>query len=127
VPKDATGLPLGPGRTVAITADVGVFAGPVVDAGTGRYERRLGAGARGAAATITATVDGTALLAQPRVFFVDTRDEIDAPLTAAGGACAAIPARAVGPLTLALLLAVAGARRRRGRRYPGGPCSRKAK
>jgi subtilisin family serine protease len=121
VPKDARGLPLGPGREVVIEG--GAFTGPVTDTGTGRYERILTAGARGDAAVIRATVDGVGLTAQPRVFFVDSRDEIGAPLRATGGSCAAggaaAPAPALGLLALLLL-----ARRRR---YGVGPCSRKAK
>ncbi|HEY3357373.1 MAG TPA: S8 family serine peptidase [Polyangia bacterium] len=118
VPKDGRGLPLGPGRAVAITATSGAFAAPVVDVGTGRYERALGPGPRGAAATISATVDGVALAAQPKVFFVDAREEIGAPLAAAGGGCAAAAAAApaVAPALAAALLALALLAPRRRRR-----------
>jgi subtilisin family serine protease len=122
VPKDADGLPLGPGHEVAIEADDARFTGAVVDTGTGRYERTLASGARGQVATILATADGVVLTSSPRVWFVDTRDEIGARLAAHGPGCAAA-GRPGSPLLL-VALALLAARRRR---YPACSCSRKAK
>ena len=127
VPKDDLGLPLGPGRDVAIEAAGAWFTGAVVDAGTGRYERPLGSGPRGAVATIVATVDGVRLASSPRVWYVDSRDEIDARVAAAGPGCAVAGARpGGGALRLGALAALAAGAARR-RRYSARSCSRKAK
>ncbi|MBI5478991.1 MAG: S8 family serine peptidase [Deltaproteobacteria bacterium] len=118
VPKDDLGLPLGPGREVAIEAPGARFSGAVVDAGTGRYERTLGSGARGAVATIVATADGVRLASTPRVWYVDSREEIGALLEAVAPGCAVPGARPTGgaPLLVVLAALAAGARaaRRRG-------------
>jgi len=113
VPKDETGLPLGPGHDVVIHTDAGALEGTVTDVGTGRYEQRLLPGHRGERATLRATVDGVPLAAEAHVWFVDQRDEIGAELSSTGGGCAVSAHK--GPLSswvILLLLAVAGLRRR---------------
>jgi MYXO-CTERM domain-containing protein len=131
VPKDSAGLPLGRGHAVTITAPGATFTGPVVDTGTGRYLRRLLAGPRGEAAELVASVDGIVLDARPRVFYVDRREEIAAPVvTRAGGCRAGATAPAPGAAALALLLGLGLAARRRRRRGAAGyscSCSRNAK
>jgi subtilisin family serine protease len=128
VPKDDLGLPLGPGRDVAIDAAAGWFAGQVVDSGTGRYERTLASGPRGTVATITATVDGVRLAASPRVWYVDGRAEIDARVEAGAPGCAAPGARAPGgAVLLAVLAGLAAVAVASRRRYCDRSCSRKAK
>ncbi|MFO0579320.1 MAG: S8 family serine peptidase [Polyangia bacterium] len=93
-PRDAAGVPLGPGRAVEIRADAGDWDGRTVDLGGGRYERRLYArGARGVRARITARVDGVELARHPVVDFVGEHSEIGAPPP---GACAL-----AGPLSTA--------------------------
>ncbi|HEY7953967.1 MAG TPA: S8 family serine peptidase [Polyangia bacterium] len=125
-PRDGSGAPLGPGRAVSIdlplddgTSDAP--AGPVLDAGFGRYERDFFAHARlGAVGTVLATVDGVALAERPQVFFVEDRSEIGRTL---GGGCATSGSRSEerGLILLLFALALAGggwlrnSRRRLGR------------
>lgn len=114
VPRDAAGVPVGPGREVTIESSVGYAVGPVVDAGWGRYERTFVAAAPlGAAADVTVTVDGVALAATPRFWIVEDRSDIGRPYRAAGG-CATTPgAGARVGLAIALLAAAALLVRRR--------------
>lgn len=86
-PRDASGLPLGPGHRVAITLSAGAPLGEVVDIGSGRYERSFVAHApRGQTGIGTVVVDGVTLAQQSRVFFVVGRNEIGGALRP-GGAC----------------------------------------
>lgn len=111
-PRDHEGIPLGSGRRVEIRADAGDWAGPTLDTGYGRYERRLYArGARGVRARITARVDGVELNRHPLVHFVGERSEIARELLPSQGACSMTTAspRAAGPqlvLFAAMLLLV---------------------
>lgn len=121
-PRDASGAPLGPGRAVSIDLSAGAPAGPVSDAGFGRYERDFLAHApRGAVGTVTAVVDGVTLTARPRVFFVADRSEIGrvagvGGCATGGGGANARSAKLVA-LALALLLGawLRNSRRRRTR------------
>ncbi len=101
-PRDAAGVPLGPGRSVQLSTSAGELIGAILDAGAGRYEQSLVAhAARGDAATVRATVDGIELAEQPSVYFVLDRGEIGHPFVAGGGCQAArTPLR---PLWLALI------------------------
>lgn len=108
-PRDDEGIPLGSGRRVEIRADAGDWAGPTLDTGYGRYERRLYArGARGVRARITARVDGVELSRHPLVHFVGERSEIERESLGSQGACSMNGAaqRAVGPPIM--LLAATG-------------------
>jgi uncharacterized protein (TIGR03382 family) len=112
---------LGPGHAVDITLSAGRATGPVFDRGAGRYERSFAATApRGTVATAEATVDGVALSAQPKVWFVVDRSEIGQPFAVRGGCDqSARPLRSgalSAPLVLVVLVlgfAVVGRRRRR--------------
>ena len=90
-PRDASGHPLGAGRTVAIElvgngGRAGAAVGPVRDVGAGRYERVFVAHAqRGTSAVVHGTVDGTELVEQPTLWFVRSRVEIGGNLVGAGG------------------------------------------
>lgn len=104
-PRDQQGIPLGAGRSVEIRADAGDWAGPTLDLGYGRYERRLYArGARGVRARITARADGVELSRHPVIYFVGERSEIAKDSLNPQGACsmtAAAP-RTAGPQLLLL-------------------------
>jgi subtilisin family serine protease len=79
VPKDAEGLPLGPGHTVEIDAAGGSFVDDVQQVSEwGRWERRLAAGRQGGKALVTVRVDDVTLTRQPVVWFVRSRDQIGA-------------------------------------------------
>jgi hypothetical protein len=116
VPRDASGAPLGSGHAVDVESDAGGFAGPVSDAGEGRYERILVAeGPQGAAATLRITVDGTQLDAHPQVWFVADRTQIGQPFEATGGCRAATGGGAAAiPLVVLGVLLLRLPRRRRG-------------
>jgi subtilisin family serine protease len=85
-PRDSTGRAVGPGRSVDISVSAGEPAGPVVDAGEGRYQRAIVAHAtRGQIGVVSATVDGLALSAHPNIYYVWSRDEIGRQFSAGGG------------------------------------------
>jgi subtilisin family serine protease len=85
-PRDSSGRPVGPGRSVDISVSAGQPAGPVVDAGQGRYQRAIVAHAtRGQVGAVSATVDGVALAAHPNIYYVWSRDEIGRQLSPGGG------------------------------------------
>ena len=108
-PRDATGLPLGPGHEVTIESSAGMPLGGVIGVGSGRYERTfVGHAPRGATGVISATVDGVALQQHPVVYFVVARDEIGSALTAGGG-CAMGASQPVPLGVLVLLVFAVGA------------------
>jgi subtilisin family serine protease len=123
-PRDASGVPIGPGHTITIDASAGTAVGDVVDTGWGRYERTFAAHApRGSVARISVTADGVALAAHPAVYIAADRSEIGANFVARGG-CATTPSpgrtsRTSWPLVLAALVIGLGfarnSRRRGGR------------
>lgn len=115
-PRGDDGTALGPGHHVAIAASAGVPLGDVVDTGVGRYERTFVAHApRGAAAVVSAVVDGVPLAAHPTFYIVDARADIGGAFAAGGGCTLARTTVApTGTLLLAaLLVAVRNSRRRR--------------
>jgi subtilisin family serine protease len=117
-PRARDGTPLGAHHDVLIASSAGSPAGPVIDAGSGRYERTFVADApRGTVAVISASVDGVTLTHQPRVYFVLSRAEIGQPF-AAGGGCSFAPTTTIpiGAIGFALFVAAIKSRRRRLRR-----------
>lgn len=120
-PRDASGRPLSAGRTVDLVSTQGRWLGPVVDLGSGRYERRLQAGdERGNRALITASVDGQRLARTATVYFVGEPSEIGGAYRL-GGCTQSVGAGAVegawsGVGCGVVLLALGGLRLRRGRR-----------
>lgn len=120
-PRNAAGLPLGPGHQVEIESDAGSFSGPVRWSGGpgesfGRYERTLKAsGPRGTVANVVARVDGITLQRRLRLHFVTDGTAVGAPYVLGGCSYAGGSPSGVallGPL-LGLLFLVA--RRRAGR------------
>lgn len=118
-PRDAGGVPLGPGRAVEIVASAGEPVGPVLDAGAGRYERAFYARApRGTVVVVRARVDGVELAQTREVHLVLDRAEIGRPFVAGGGcALPGAPASGLG-LTLVAIAIAARARARRRRSPP---------
>jgi subtilisin family serine protease len=113
-PRDANGVPLGPGHAVDIVASAGAPIGPVFDTGAGRYERVFVAHARrGQVGLISATVDGVALDAHPQVFFVVDRSEIGRSLVAGGGCSSTGDEGNLGAVLLVICLLQATRRRLR--------------
>lgn len=107
IPRDAAGVPLGPGRAVDISASAGLAVSAVIDFGQGRYERTFAAHAsRGKIAKVTATVDGVTLDAHPSIYFVSERSEIGRPFVALGGC--SVGGRPVAEVGLSLLLGLLG-------------------
>jgi subtilisin family serine protease len=107
-PRDAGGLPIGPGHNVTIAISAGQPVGPVVDVGLGRYQRAVVAHAgRGQIGVVTATVDGVTLDAHPRIYYVVSREEIGRPFSAGGGC--SLPIGGCSITSLLWLLALAGA------------------
>ena len=109
VPRDGSGLPLGPGRAVTLSTSAGRLS-TAVHVARGRYEARFyPEGRRGEVALITATVDGVPLAHRPRVHLTTRRARVGLPYEAAGG-CAVgrssgpVPSPVPGLLLLLLLL-----------------------
>jgi len=112
VPRDPTGLAIGPGHAVTVAVTHGRLEGRVVDRGQGRYEQLVTADAPlGAVGVITVTVDGITLAAQPSIFYVIDRSQIGAPFVASGG-CDASRAAPTPLLAIAILLIALVIRRR---------------
>jgi hypothetical protein len=87
VPKDSTGLPLGPNQTVTIEAPGATFQGDVQDFLNGIYTRRLTAkGMRGSEIKITCKVNNTRIHATPKVRLAASHQEMSGTGTV-GGAC----------------------------------------
>jgi hypothetical protein len=118
-PRDANGVPVGPGHDVSIEASAGVGTGPVVDVGFGRYERTFAAQApRGTAARVTVVADGVELTTHPTFYIAADRTEIGNNFVARGGC--ALPGRTDVSFGTAALVAAAlwltrNSRRRRAR------------
>jgi MYXO-CTERM domain-containing protein len=114
VPRDETGLPVGPGHAVTIDLSAGAAVGPVSDTGEGRYERAFRAHApRGTVAVVRATADGVTLAAHPSVFIVLDRSEIGSPFHAGGGCAIDDAPRGAWAVAMLLLALVLNSRRRR--------------
>jgi len=116
-PRDASGVVLGPGHSVAIElAGVGIgelALGDVRDLGAGRYERSFVAHApRGTSAEVSATVDGVALADRPIVWFVRSRAEIGGDLVAGNGCGVGGRSRASGNAVAVIAVLLLGLRRR---------------
>ncbi len=87
LPKDQTGLPLGPGRQVTIEAPGADFEAGVQDFQNGIYARRLKSNApRGSNLKITCKTDGTRIHATPKVRLAASHQEMSGQ-GAVGGAC----------------------------------------
>lgn len=118
-PRDATGLPLGPGHEVELLSDAGTFVGPVRYVGSpgdsfGRYERRLRAsGPRGTVATVVARIDGITLQRRLRLHFVTEGSAVGAPYVLGGCSYAGRATPAAWPLSLLALSLLALVARRR--------------
>jgi subtilisin family serine protease len=87
VPRDAQGLPLGPGRKVEIEALGAKIETPAQDLGNGIYLARLsGPGRRGADVKLVCRADGVTMQAGPRVRLAASYQELfGSGMT--GGAC----------------------------------------
>lgn len=107
LPKDQTGLPLGPGQKVTIQAPGAEFEGEVQDFSNGIYARRLIAkGLRGSELKITCKVDGTRIHATPKVRLAASHQEMSAS-GAVGGACNCGANNGGFPLLFLLLIPLA--------------------
>jgi len=87
LPKDAAGLPLGPGQKVTIEAPGATFQGDVQDFLNGIYTRRLTAkGPRGSEIKITCKTNQTRINATPNLRLAASHQEMSGTGTV-GGAC----------------------------------------
>ncbi len=108
LPKDKTGLPLGPGQNVTIEAPGADFEMEVQDFQNGIYARRLTArGLRGSEVKITCRVNGTRIHATPKIRLVASHQEMSAKGTV-GGACNCGNNSGGFPFFLLLLIPLAG-------------------
>ncbi len=131
-PRDANGLPLGPGHRIEIESDAGSFTGPVRYTGSpgdsfGRYERTLRAsGPRGTVATVIARVDGITLQRRLRLSFVTDGTAVGTPYVLGGCSYSASSSSRSSSrsgslgLVMALLLGLVGPLRRRYRAVAAG-------
>jgi uncharacterized protein (TIGR03382 family) len=104
IPRDATGMPLGPGLRVELSTSAGSVTSPARHVAYGRYEAQLlPSGRMGQTARITARVDGVELSQHPLVHLSTRRALVGGHLRATGGGCSAAPGPP--PLALALVLA----------------------
>ena len=107
LPKDATGLPLGPGQKVTIEAPGAEFEGKVQDFSNGIYARRLTTkGLRGSELKITCKVNGTRIHATPKVRLSASHQEMSGT-GAVGGACNCTSNPGGFPLLFLLLIPLA--------------------
>ena len=112
VPRDAAGLPLGPGRDVKVTTSAGIISGRATHRAYGRYEATLIPRARlGARAVITAEVDGVPLTHKPVVHLTTRRALVGGALRAEGGGCA-VDSSPGSPLFILLTILLYTRRRR---------------
>jgi hypothetical protein len=87
VPRDASGLPLGPGLDVEVQARGAGFAGAVQDLQNGIYVRRLiGTGRRGTDAVLSCSANGVQAHASPTVRLAASYHEMSGK-GVVGGAC----------------------------------------
>ena len=115
IPRDAAGLPLGPGKKIQLSTTAGRLSAPVHIA-RGRYEAVLSpaGAARGATARITARLDGVELTYHPVVHLATRRDFLGQPFRAHGGGCDMGGSGDGGWMTVLLLLAAVCRRVRSG-------------
>jgi hypothetical protein len=107
LPKDATGLPLGPHQKVTIEAPGADWEDAVQDFTNGIYARRLTATSlRGSDLTITCRVDNTRIHATPKVRLSASHQEMSGT-GAVGGACNCGNAPGGFPLFFLLLILLA--------------------
>ena len=114
IPRDATGLPLGPGKKILLSSTAGSLSAPRHVA-RGRYEAVLSPEGvpAGTTARVTARVDGVELSHHPLVHIGTRRDFLGRAFRGHGGGCDTGAGPETWPAALLLLLLVSLRRRAR--------------